>query len=129
MIRFLLWAVPVVVTIYALIDIVSTPRQQTRALPKWLWLLLIVIVPFVGALAWLFLGRPPAPGAGVPPVQAAGSPTRRPSTGRRRGPVAPDDDPTFLRRLADDEWSRKMRNRRSGDEAREPDDHPDPTGR
>ena len=55
MIRFLLWAVPVVVTIYALIDIVSTPRQQTRALPKWLWLLLIVIVPFVGALAWLFL--------------------------------------------------------------------------
>ena len=27
---------------------------------------------------------------------------------------APDDDPAFLRKLADDEWSRKMRDRRRG---------------
>jgi hypothetical protein len=35
---------------------------------------------------------------------------------RRSAPAesAPDDDPAFLRRLADEEWSRKMRDRRRG---------------
>jgi hypothetical protein len=35
----------------------------------------------------------------------------------RRGAAqdrAPDDDPVFLRKLADDEWTRKMRDRRRG---------------
>jgi len=128
-IRLLLWAVPIVVTIYALIDILSTPRQQARALPKWLWLLLIVIIPFVGAVAWLLLGRPFASGMGAAPVATPRSSSRLSGTARRRGPVAPDDDPTFLRRLAEDEWSRKMRDRRADDKSRGADDHPDATGR
>jgi len=31
---------------------------------------------------------------------------------RRSGPVAPDDDPRFLRKLDDDVWSKKMKRRR-----------------
>ena len=53
------------------------------------------------------------------PAAAAG---RRARARARRGPVAPDDDPAFLRKLADEEWSRKMRERREGHE----DPHPGP---
>ena len=32
--------------------------------------------------------------------------------GRRRGPLAPDDDPKFLKQLSDDAWVKKMQRRR-----------------
>ena len=80
------------------IDCILIPGPLARALPKWLWLIVIVLVPFFGALAWLLAGRPPvgptspAPRAGVGRiVPRSGGP----------GAVAPDDDPTFLRKLAD----------------------------
>jgi hypothetical protein len=106
--KVLLAALVVVVMLYAFIDCVQTPRAYARSLPKWLWLLLVVLVPVVGAVAWLVLGRPQSAS-----LVAAGA---------RRGrgvPVAPDDDPAFLRKLADDEWSRRMRQRREGSD---PDD-------
>lgn len=126
MARFLLYAIPFVVTIYALIDAIMTPRSQARGLPKALWLLLVVIIPFAGAVAWLLLGRPSrgqylgggseSDGGGG----GGGGPERpvRPwfggPSGRRRGPSAPDDDPEFLRRLDEQAWQAKMRRRRSG---------------
>jgi hypothetical protein len=114
MARFLLYAVPVVVTLYALIDCVLIPGALTRALPKWVWLVVIVLIPFLGALAWLLAGRPVRD-----PSAAPGGPVARVLPRRSRGPVAPDDDPTFLRKLADDEWSRKMRDRRDRRDRRE----------
>ncbi len=109
MLRFLLYAVPLVVTLYALIDAILIPGALARSLPKWLWLVLIVVVPFFGAVGWLLAGRPTrgqVPSGDVGPLGRA----------RRSAPTesAPDDDPAFLRRLADEEWSRKMRDRRSG---------------
>lgn len=109
MARFLLYAVPVVVTLYAFIDCVLIPGALARALPKWVWLVVIVLVPFFGAVAWLLAGRPQRQPAAVP-----GGPVARVLPRRSRGPVAPDDDPTFLRKLADEEWTRKMRDRRAG---------------
>lgn len=83
--------------IYFIIDVVRTPRGTTRNLPKWLWLIIVVLVPIIGGLLWWGLGR-----------------TRRDAGGwwRKRGPVAPDDDPRFLRKLDEDVWSSKMRRRR-----------------
>ena len=83
--------------IYFIIDVVRTPRGTTRNLPKWLWLVIVVLVPIIGGLLWWGLGR-----------------TRRDGGGwwRKRGPVAPDDDPRFLRKLDEDVWSSKMRRRR-----------------
>ena len=110
MLRFLLYAVPLVVTLYALIDAILIPGALARSLPKWLWLVLIVVLPFFGAVAWLVAGRPvreQVPSAGGPLGRVV---PRRPS----RQDAAPDDDPAFLRKLADDEWSRKMRDRRRG---------------
>ena len=101
MLRVLAVILAVAVYIYCIIDVARTPRGDTRSLPKFVWLLLVVLVPILGDLLWLALGRV---------WRAPGS--RR---GRRRGPMAPDDDPTFLKHLDDEAWSRRMQRRRGGE--------------
>lgn len=71
------------VVIYALVDCIQTDEQHQQHLPKLVWILLIVIAPPFGAIAWIIIGR------------------RRERPGQRtpRGPLGPDDDPEFLRGL------------------------------
>ncbi len=84
--RALPFVVAIAVTIYALVDCAQSDATAVRGLRKPWWILVIVVLNVVGALAWLVAGRPRRP-------------TRR--TPARRRPVAPDDDPEFLRRLRD----------------------------
>jgi hypothetical protein len=122
--KLLLYGVPFVITLYAFIDCLLTPRDQVRSLPKFLWLTLVLVVPLVGAIAWFALGRPNATryddgmggngngggGSANPPgPRVPGMPSRR------RSPSSPDDDPKFLRGLEEQAWAEKMRQRRSGD--------------
>lgn len=86
--------------IYCIIDVLRTRSGTTRLLPKSVWLIVVILIPLLGGLLWLLFGRVwDLPGS------------RR----RRRGPVAPDDDPAFLKKLGDDAWSRRMRQRRDND--------------
>jgi len=79
------------------VDVVRTPKPDVRSLPKWLWLLVVLVLPIIGGLLWLALGRPfRTPG----------------SRWRRRAPLAPDDDPRFLRELDEQAWRQRMRQRR-----------------
>ena len=80
-----------------IVDVLRTPGTDVRNLPKGLWLLIVVLLPILGGGLWWLFGR-----------------TRRPGGSRwgRRAPVAPDDDPRFLRKLDDDVWSERMRRRR-----------------
>lgn len=95
MIRLLPWLLTIAVTVYAVVDCIQTDDAQVRGLPKVLWLLLILLFPIVGAIAWFIAGRPQrgAPGRGP-----GGGPGRGPSH-RPPPPRGPDDDPDFLRRL------------------------------
>lgn len=43
---------------YAIFDVISTPDGATRNLPKMMWLMLVLFLPDLGAIAWLLLGRP-----------------------------------------------------------------------
>jgi hypothetical protein len=86
MFRVLLYVVPIAIVLYAFFDCASTPQENVRNAPKWAWLLLILIFDLIGALAWFFLGRPKSGAGGG-------------RTPRKRGPIAPDDDPDFLRKL------------------------------
>ncbi|GEM29226.1 PLD nuclease N-terminal domain-containing protein [Nocardia neocaledoniensis] len=80
--------------VYCLVDIITSPDDGIRHLPKMGWILVVVLVPTVGALLWLFAGRPVGP-------------ERRPATTRyseydRPGRAVasnPDDDEAFLRGL------------------------------
>lgn len=45
--------------IYCIVDSVVSDKNAVRALPKWLWVLLIVVLPPFGPIGWLIFGRPP----------------------------------------------------------------------
>jgi hypothetical protein len=91
----LLTAVQLVLLTLALIGSLSADRVRT--LPRWLWVLVILVIPLLGPLAYFAWGRPrPAARRGRPPG---------PATSR---PAAPDDDAEFLRSV-DSEQSRRDR--------------------
>ncbi|MFB7874307.1 PLD nuclease N-terminal domain-containing protein [Nocardia sp. NPDC056064] len=80
--------------VYCLVDIVTSPDAGIRHLPKLGWLLVVVLIPTVGALLWLFAGRPVGESRPV-------SNTRYSEYDRPGRAVAsnPDDDEAFLRGL------------------------------
>ena len=49
--------------VFCLIDAITADEGGIRYLPKIVWILLIVFLPFAGSLAWLVAGRPV--GAGI----------------------------------------------------------------
>ena len=77
--RVVIVIVIVAVTVYALVEATQAHPNRTRLLPRWLWFVAIIALPILGPVGWFALGRP------VPQV--------------RRPPIAPDDDPDFLRGL------------------------------
>jgi len=81
------------IILYAFFHAALTPARRVRSLPKWLWLVAIIVLPVVGAGLWFCLGAPWASPAAQRPVS--------------RG-LGPDDDPEFLRRL---ELERRQRQR------------------
>jgi hypothetical protein len=44
--------------IWAILDVISTEVELCRNLPKGFWLILVLILPDIGSLAWVLLGRP-----------------------------------------------------------------------
>jgi Phospholipase_D-nuclease N-terminal len=56
--------VEIVLLVFCLIDCIQTDPLLVRNLPKIGWILLIVILPIVGGIAWLVAGRPVAGSAG-----------------------------------------------------------------
>ena len=98
-------------TIYALLDCARTPEELMPArMPKLVWIFLIVVAMGVGPIAWIIVSRVKAAeergGVVEPTVWSSkeGTQFRRPERPR---PVAPDDDPEFLRDLEQDIRRRK----------------------
>lgn len=91
--------------VYTFIDLATARSADVRVLPRPVWLLVILVVPVLGAVAWLVFGRPvPARGDGGGfGARLRGPRGPRPShPSRPPRPVAPDDDPDFLRGLGRD---------------------------
>ena len=86
--------------VYAVLDVIATDSMLVRNLPKTTWLLLVLFVPSVGAIAWIALGRPPYAGwrPGDTEYRSTGSignsGTTRPP--KRRGFVPPEDRDDWL---------------------------------
>lgn len=86
----LLVLIDVALAAYCLIDCIVTPGREIRALSKPIWLLLLLVLWPFAWVAWLTSGRP-----------ASEASTRRRTSGSGRSvPLAPDDDPDFLRGLS-----------------------------
>ncbi|MGH3347646.1 MAG: PLDc N-terminal domain-containing protein [Nocardioides sp.] len=54
----LFYLVPLILTVFCLVDAISSRDDEVRHLPKLWWLILILLFPMVGSLAWLIAGRP-----------------------------------------------------------------------
>ncbi|MDQ1742728.1 MAG: hypothetical protein QOE23_1067 [Pseudonocardiales bacterium] len=76
--------------LWAIFDCLTSDDRRVRNLPKWVWLVVVLVFLEFGALAWALLGRPRA-------GQLVSGGKRPPQPGGR--PVGPDDDPDFLRNI------------------------------
>jgi Phospholipase_D-nuclease N-terminal len=125
----LMFGIGLILTILALISCLSAEEGEVRALPRLVWIFVILVVPVVGAIMYLSVGRPLpeytlGTGLGGGGGPGAGGRIWRTAAGlstREQRVVAPDDDPDFLRgidtnRRAQDEetlrrWEEEFRNR------------------
>ena len=110
--------VEIVLLVYCVLNIVTTPEAEVRNLPKLLWLLLVVVLPLVGGIAWLIAGRPQRPARSMPWKGNAGV---LPAYGRplRAAAFRPEDDEAFLRGLrerAEQQRRAAERQRSAGDD-------------
>jgi hypothetical protein len=101
--------------IFCLVEVIGTDEGAMRNLPKVGWLLIVLLFPFAGSVAWLAVGRP---------VEY------RPSAYERRAPqfpeydrpgraaaTSPEDDEAFLRQVREraEEQRRRYREQRRND--------------
>lgn len=54
----LLWLIGLVLWVFCLIDSISSREDQVRNLPKVAWVIIVLLFPFVGSIAWIVAGRP-----------------------------------------------------------------------
>jgi uncharacterized membrane protein len=73
--------VAIALAVYATIDCLQT--REPKTLPRVVWLLIIIGLPMVGPVLWLLFGRANRGGRGGGP-----------------GPIGPDDDPSWLRKVS-----------------------------
>ncbi|MEU7821168.1 PLD nuclease N-terminal domain-containing protein [Catellatospora sp. NPDC049133] len=85
----------IVLTVAALISCLSAEEHRLNALPRWGWVLIILLFSPIGAIAWFVVGKERTPD---PKVWRQGS--GFPESQRPGRALAPDDDPEFLRKLA-----------------------------
>ena len=102
--------------IFAIIDCARTDKSlMPGRLSKGAWLALVIVLPVIGSLIWLWLSWQTKHPEGW--GELGGGSRRQPP----RGPVAPDEDPEFLARLDAEnrfrEWERKQREGEEGQES------------
>jgi hypothetical protein len=90
--------IEVCLLIYCVLNVITTPPEQCRNLPKLLWLVLVIIFPLIGGIAWLVAGRPQGPGRSIPYKGNTGIPPEYDRPGRATA-LSPDDDAAFLAEL------------------------------
>jgi len=129
----LLFALEILLAVLALISCLSAYDGELRALPKVVWVIIILLFPLVGSIVYFVAGRPL-------PETAAKPGAWRPGNGfpeaERPRQLAPDDDPAFLKaidaqtRRADEDMLRRWEEdlRRREDELRKKEDLPPSDG-
>lgn len=78
-----------ILAVYALIDCLQADPAEVRGPRRPVWIALILLIPVIGPISWLVSRR------GMP------RPGRRQARRPPAPPLAPDDNPEFLRQLKD----------------------------
>lgn len=103
--------------IFCFIDVLTTPETACRNLPKLAWVFIVLLLPFVGTIAWLVAGHP---------WDRTRLPANRPAARvgqSKRVPTNPDDDEEFLAGLKLRAEEQRRRAREQGEhDVRDPSD-------
>lgn len=110
------------VWIFCIIDVITTPDELCRNLPKLVWLLLVILLMDVGSVAWLVAGRNWTQRPADLPYK--GNRGRQGQTPLRFNGTNPDDDEAFLAGLR----ARAEEQRRRAREAQQHEEEPPPAG-
>jgi hypothetical protein len=105
----------IVLWVFCIVDVIRSPELAVRHLPKLVWLVVVLVLPDVGSIVWLVLGRPQ--GAGTRREPRHGHMDAFPEYDRpgRFRAANPEDDAEFLLRLrerAEDQRRRAAEQRR-----------------
>jgi hypothetical protein len=84
--------------IFCLVDVISSNEGEIRNLPKLWWLLLVLLFPLAGSVAWLVAGRPAGETGRSKHERAAPAFPEYDRPGRAAA-GKPEDDEEFLRRV------------------------------
>lgn len=94
----LFFLISVLFWLWSIFDCLTSDTKRVRNLPRWAWVVIILVFLEFGALAWVIAGRPRA----GQPVARGSQPSPMPGANpapRTSRPVGPDDDPDFLRNI------------------------------
>jgi len=105
--------VMLVLWVFCVADCIISDEARVRSLPKLLWLLIVLVLPDVGSVLWLALGRPKWATRSRPYKGNTGVPTKYDRPGRAVA-THPDDDAAFMSHLRD----RAEQQRRSAEQQR-----------
>lgn len=84
--------------VFALVDIIRRDDSQVKYMPKFVWLLLVILLPFVGSVLWFGIGRE-YPEGGIGLQRPARDRTAYPP--QPTAPAVPIDTRTTEQQLAD----------------------------
>lgn len=111
LLRALLGLILLALWVYCIVDVLTRHKSEHRALPKLVWLAIVVLLPEIGSVLWLLVGRPRGAEIGAD----------RPNRGTAGVPASPDDDEAYLRALrerAEQQRRAAERQRRAAEERR-----------
>ncbi len=84
--------------LFCLIEVIRSDDADVRHLPKLGWLLLVLLFPLAGSIAWLVAGRPAGPAA-TPRLERAMPQYPEYDRPGRAAAVDPEADEAFLRKV------------------------------
>ena len=108
-----------VVWIFCFIDVVTTPEDRVRNLPKIAWVVIVLLFSFVGSIAWLVAGRPQTYERRLPSGERAQPLFPEYDRPGRAAALDPEKDEEFLRQVREraEEQRRAYREKRARERA------------
>jgi hypothetical protein len=106
--------------LFCIFDVITTDESSMRHLPKIVWLMIVLLIPDIGSVAWLVAGHSWDGRRTAPPTRLQREYPEYDRPGRHL-PTNPDDDEAFLRRVRD----RAAEQRKAAEQQRREREHPD----
>lgn len=105
---FLFTLLTIALMVFALVDIIRRDDSQVRHLPKFIWLILVILLPLIGSILWFAIGRE-YPQEGIRLGRPAREPRQAPTTVAPAPPLVASDNRSTEEQLADldreiEEW-------------------------